>query len=387
MNGFWEIELSERGDEHESVERFCRLARAFTVTLGWDDVFHIQGRVQGSQMRDLEWTPADGARALHTLLADYREYFEGIYFPRVESGGEAVDDTRIYAHGVGLRLLSVRGSESVARRLEVLVEEVESGTETRPDASSPDPRLRRMALFALGWPETRGDRDNRALAAEIVAKLRLALGDEAPTVRATAAALAGRYRILAMVDDVRALLGDPASSARAAAIQALQAMDDEAAMPSVAPLLGDPDPDVRRAAFQALRHVAHLPWARRKDVVGGLAGAFVEAWALLDVEVRLQMLDWLVGCPQDDARRAVLALKGDSSERVRRKMVEVVATLERGDVIADLVDLLDDPAEEVKAAALEALSDERRRAALQADPALLSRVMERLERLALAADD
>lgn len=375
-----QIELSEQADEEASVERFCRLAEAFVIDLGADDRFHVTGRLHATQVRDVMWTPADGPRALLTMVADYREYFESIAFPALSCAPD--ENASVHAHGVGLRLLTVRGAPDVAERIVALAAAVESGTRPTADLASADPRQRRMALFAMLWPGARGTRDSRALAADITTALRHAIRDGDARVRATALTIAARYRILAMADDALPALEDPDPSVRLAALSALRAFDDGGAVPPALRLLRDPDAHVRREAFAVARHVGHMPWARRKALVGPQGDDLAAAWPLLDAPSRRQGLDWLAGSSHEAAVRAAVALRDDSDALTRGKAVEVLATLEHDDAVAGLVSFLDDSDEDVLALAVEALTSEHARTVLHASPPLRERVMARLAPMA-----
>lgn len=384
MSEVREIELSECDDEPQSIERFCRFAEAYVVVLAADDRFRVEGRVQGTHMRDVQWTPADGARALQTLVADYREYFEAIDFPPPDPDLVATADrgARVYARGVGLRLITVAGDAALAHQIANLAARVEIGDAPVVDPASADARQRRLALFAMTWPGARAGRDNRKLAADITAALREAAGDSEPLVRATALRLMGRYRIAALMAEVTAATDDPHPTVCVAALDSLRALDEVAALEPALRHLGDADPAVRQAAFAVARHVGHLPWARRKALVGPLASHLLAAWPRLLPETRLQALEWLVGCVHAEALGAVAALRTDDDPRVRAKAAEVLATLECDGAVATLVQFLDDADEAVQTAAVEALSVDSARAALQRDDALRETLMDRLAALA-----
>ena len=375
-----EIELPEPANETDGIARFCRLAQAYVLALATDDQFRVEGRIQGAHTREMPWTPADGARALATLVADYREYFEAIHFPPVDV--EAMDaaaqaSTTVHARGVGLRLLTVRGDAAVARRLEHLAAAVEEGGGA-PLHDASDARGRSLALFAMTWPAARGERDDRALAQHITTNLRSAASDTAPRVRATALGLVGRYRILALVEEVNRGLSDPHAAVRRSALEALRAIDDGAALAVAARLLCDDNAQVRHAAWATLRHLQHVPWARRRDLVGPLAVHLRAGWAFLAPHERVEGLEWLVGCPRDQALEAVAALRGDPDAAVRTKVAEVLGTLERAEAVSLLVDLLGDVVEDVQVAAVEALSQPLSREVLQRDETLRATVMARL---------
>lgn len=383
MSDLCEIELPERDDEQQSIERFCRLAEGYVLALAADDRFRVEGRVQGTQTREVQWTPADGPRALQTLVADYREYFEAIDFPSPDpelAAGDA-SGTRVYARGVGLRLITVAGDAALAEQVRRLATQIEAGQAPHADATSGDARQRRLALFAMTWPGARAGRDNRKLAADITAALREATGDAAPMVRATALRLVGRYRIAALAGEVTAGTDDANPAVRVAALESLRALDEIAALEPALRHLADADPAVCRAAFAVARHVGHLPWARRRALMGPLAAHLEAAWPALEPQTRVQALEWLVGCTHDEALQAVTALQADLDPRVRVKAAEVLATLECDGAVATLLRFVDDPDEDVQAAAVEALSTDAARTVLQRDDALREALLTRLAAL------
>lgn len=378
-----EIELPERDDESQSIERFCRLAEGYVLALAADDRFRVEGRVQGTQTREVQWTPADGARALQTLVADYREYFEAIDFPPPDPDvavGET-SGTRIYARGVGLRLITVTGDANLGEQVARLAAQIEAGASPQADAASDEPRQRRLALFAMTWPSARAGRDNRKIAADITAALREASADVSPLVRATALRLVGRYRIAALADEAVAGVDDTHPAVRVAALESLRALDEVAALEPAIRCLADADRGVRQAAFAVARHVGHLPWARRRALMGPLATHLRAAWLGLEAQTRMQALEWLVGCAHDGALQAVAALRNDADPRVRAKAAEVLATLECEGAVATLVGFVNDADEDVQAAAVEALSTDSVRAALQRDDALRESLLCRLAAL------
>ena len=389
MSDFHEFELSEVADEHASIERFCRLARVYVWALGRDDVFSVEGRVQGSQMREISWTPSDGAPVLHTLVRDYREYFEAIHFPSVDAlAHDSGDDSapRVSAHGVGLRRLTLRGDARLAQRLQDVIDQTERGEEPHVDPLQDDPRSRRMALYALGWPAARAGKDNKQLAADITTALRGALSDAAGEVRAAAAGIAGRYRVLALGTALAACAADPHAEVRASALNALRALDESEGLVHAVRSIADEDSGVRAAAFGIARHVSHLPWARRRALIGPLASHVERAWPSLDAAQRRQVLEWFVGCEHADVVRLMAAAGGDPETDVRRKAVEVTASLEHTDATSALLGFIDDPDEDVAAAAVEALSMEPARARLEADASLRAAVIEKLSRWAVSTD-
>ncbi len=386
------IELNEIPDEDSGARRLGRLARAYTTSIGLHDVYHLQGRLDGKTIREVEWTPADGDRTLLGMVADYREYFEGIRFPPVDTRVLPHDaDATIRAHGVGLGLLTVQGTTDLAIRIRSLVKAVEAaeaGDDEAAEVDAPDAgdlgaRTRQIALYRLTWP-SRQPGDRKTIATRVTLGLQQGLRDRAPAVREAAAALVARLRILALVDDLRRLLDDPEASTRAAVIRALRSIDGVAAIPATVGMLGDDSDSVRQAAFATLSHLQHLPWQRRRTLMDDLADEILAAWSWFSEEQRVQVLDWTMGCQGDRVLAALLAIDThEESSAIRARIVTAIGSMERADALPPLVQRLQDPDPEVCTAVIEAMAYEPLQSALRKDAALLATVLKRLETLSV----
>lgn len=351
--GFWQIELPAAGDD---LEAFAAVARAYVFHLGVDDLFRVQGRVTGQVTRELTWSPGQGGAVLSGLVADYREYFEGIWFPPLDD--ETLRASTIYGSGVGMRVLNVRGDERALHLLQDLLREP-------PPAG---PRAGLIALYEAAWT-------SRAEARRAFVE---ALSGADPRARLAAIRLSGRYRLVDMADPLMALRDDPREAVRQTVVAALAAIDPLAAIPATVRLLADPSDAVRDAAFAVLRHAGHMPWGKRKDLMDDVMADLCPGLDRLDAARRAEVLEWLVGCASPHAVEAVAALASDGDAAVRHKAVQVLASMPAARVLPTLVEALGDAEEAVAVAAVEALGTESMQAALRARPDLLEIVMQRL---------
>jgi len=354
-----QVELPpEEGDE---IHAFWHFAKAYVRHFAADDIFRVEGRVRGSDTRELTWSPGEGPSVLAGYVRDYQEYFEAIWFPPLDAevfpGGENV---RVNAAGVGLRVLNVQGGREVADRLEWLTRNV--------GAAAPTDRAARVGLFEAAWV-------SRAAAVE---RYRDALAGDDLRVAAHAAMLCGRYRLLELLDEVRALLDDPRPALRGVAVAALKGMDDVAVIPETARLLSDADASVRDAAFTSLRHVAHMPMARRREVMEAVAAELRLGMPWLAAERRAEVAGWLSGSGEAGAD-LLLALAADPAPGVRLQAARALGMGRERRILAVLANMLGDADEEVAVAAVESLGNEPLRTWLQEDEALLRQVMETLE--------
>jgi len=209
--------------------------------------------------------------------------------------------------------------------------------------ADPDSFVRNFAARALG---NLGDR-------RAVEPLTRSLGDESALVRRTAAQALGRLRDPAPVASLIKALGDGSVLVRSAAALALGAIADPGGVKALIAALGDESIAVQDAAVAALLDVGDPAIPALVDALGdwNLGPKSAETLQNLDWKpssdddrVRLQvarrdkkslLADW------EQAKRVLLA---DASSRASRRTVNAIYALigiGQGDVLGDLVAILD----------------------------------------------
>jgi HEAT repeat protein len=283
------------------------------------------------------------------------------------------------------RLESLRALPAVPESAPALVE---AALDPSPDVATA--ALRR--LEALGGPAEAAELRSRLLALDLavvpacartlrilgdrgaVEVARAGLRDGSPTVRAAAAIALRELRDESAGSALRAALGDERAEVRRTALDALAALDpDPAAEEACARLLDDPDPGVRVACVRAVSLLAADPEARLRPILrdpsasvrrelarrSGPLGAEAVA-ALLrdeDPDVRAEAAWTLTRSPRGELVPQLIAVLDDPRWHVRRAACRALGTAGDGRARAGLVRTLLDPQATVREAAKRALSE------------------------------
>ncbi len=227
------------------------------------------------------------------------------------------------------------------------------------------------------------------------------LTDPKPTVRRTAAEILGKMEVQEAAQPLVLALGDPDADVRDAALGALTALHASDAAAQIAARLSDPAPSVRARAVQALSALglgSAQTWTRvlqdpdpavRSRAVaascrlGGVAEARAALATLLESPnpaFRMQGLESIAECRDGIEPPRVAGFLRDESTGVRLAAVKALGSFGDDDVVAPLLQALDDPDERVRGAASQALQR-----AQGASPALLETLKTGSERAQDAA--
>ena len=181
----------------------------------------------------------------------------------------------------------------------------------------------------------------------IEAELRAATSADRADERLLAADLLGRIGDSSALVDLRRLAGDEVPGVRRAALVAIERIEGTAADDLLAAAMDDEDAGVRASAVSLLRRQGSAERVR-SAVAGGLAR---DESAVVRGEVAVALSE---GGDPDGARAIVAALLASADAAARRAGLEALADIPGGVEATEVLDLLQDPAGDVRAAAVRA---------------------------------
>lgn len=229
------------------------------------------------------------------------------------------------ARRAGLRILSYFGH---APAVDVFVAAMDD----------PDPRVRDVAISGLAFFDhprahevllraaahdsekvraaaMRGLGQSRA-AGDVIAALRIGLGDPDSWVRYYACQALGKLRVQELAETLAELLHDPAGHVRASAVEALSRLSGDAALDALTKAVASGEADMQRAALIGLGIMQSL----------GSLPALVAASRAPEAATRLVALSALAAFRSSEALAVVASAIEDGDESVRIAAIELVGS-------------------------------------------------------------